>query len=48
MSGAWQAAIDKGATNFIEPYEEYGTEIVSIRDADGVDIEIMNSFPPEL
>jgi catechol 2,3-dioxygenase-like lactoylglutathione lyase family enzyme len=48
VKGAWQAALAKGAENFIEPYEEYGIEIAWIRDADGNDIEIMSPFPQEL
>lgn len=48
VKGAWQEELDKGAKNFIEPYEEYGIEIAWIRDADGNDIEIMNPFPQEL
>ena len=47
VKGAWQAAIDKGAENFIAPYEEYGGEIAWLRDADGNDIEIMSPFPQE-
>jgi len=48
VSGAWQAAMDNGAQNFIKPYEEYGSEIAWIRDADGNDIEFMSPFSKEL
>ncbi len=48
VTGAWQAAMDNGAENFIKPYKEYGGEIAWVRDADGNDIEIMSPFPDEI
>ncbi len=48
VKGAWQAAMDRGATNFIKPYQEYGGDLAWLRDADGNDIEIMNPIPKEV
>ena len=48
VKGAWQAAIDRGTMNFIEPYVKYGSHLAWLKDADENDVKIMEPFPEEL
>jgi catechol 2,3-dioxygenase-like lactoylglutathione lyase family enzyme len=44
----WGTATQKGVENFIEPYQEYESEIAWIKDTDGNDIEILSPFSEEM
>ncbi len=44
---AYQAAVSRGSTDIVEPYQDYGTEMCWVQDADGNDLEFMKPVPKD-
>ena len=41
VPAAYQMTLARGSDNMREPYQEYGTEMCWVQDADGNDLELM-------
>ncbi len=48
VPAAYNAALEKGAVDFMAPHEGYGLTMAWIRDADGNEIEFMSHFPGDM
>ena len=44
----WKEALERGARNMVDPYQDYGIDIAWVKDPGGNDVEIMNPIPDHI